>query len=267
MSSALGFLGFSFERRARAPIVWSLLLAGSGLAWAIAVRDAWEMGTGPGTMGLTLAEFMPVWVAMMSAMMLPAVAPVASMYLRGVRMQSNGWLRVFRVGTLVVGYLAVWTAFGVFAFVAAWGSERLAEIAPRAALWAGALIFTVAGFYQLTPLKDRCLKHCRSPLGLLLHFGSYSGRARDLRVGLAHGGFCLGCCWALMVVLIAVGIMNVIWMAALAVLIFLEKTWRYGKALGIAFGVGLIILALLVPTHPDLVPGLQASMRDSRMGP
>ena len=69
--------------------------------------------------------------------------------------------------------------------------------------------FAAAGLYQLTPLKDLCLSHCRSPLGLLLHYGSYRGKARDLRVGVHHGGYCLGCCWALMVILIAVGVMNI----------------------------------------------------------
>jgi predicted metal-binding membrane protein len=240
-------------------MVWGLLLAGSAVAWTVTIRIARDMGNGPGTMGVGLAGFIPVWVAMMTAMMWPAVAPVGSMYLRGVRMQSPGWLRALGVGTFIAGHLAVWTAFGVLAFGAVLGSGRLAHEAPRAALWVGAATFALAGLYQLTPLKDRCLEHCRSPLGLLMHFGA-PGRLRDLRAGLAHGGFCLGGCWALMVVLIAVGIMNVAWMAGLAAVIFLEKTWRYGRPLGIVVGAGLIVLALLVPTHPGLVPGLQMNM-------
>ena len=260
LTSALAVLGFPLDRRARAPVVWSLALAGAAVAWAVTVRVAWGMGNGPGTMGMGLAAFMPVWLAMIAAMMLPAVAPVASLYLRGVRMQSTGAPRVFRVSALVTGYLGVWTAFGVAAFAAALGSERLADAAPRVAPWVGAAILAMAGLYQLTPLKDRCLRHCRSPLGLLLHLGNYSGRLRDLRAGLAHGSFCVGCCWALMAVLIAVGVMNVAWMAALAALVFLEKTWRYGKALGVAAGVGLVVLALLVPSHPGFVPGLHTGM-------
>ena len=259
LNSALTSLGFSFERQARAPTVWGFCLASAGVAWALTIRATTGMGNGPGTMGLSLVGFMPLWVAMMAAMMLPSVAPAGSMYLRGVKMRSASWLRALRVGLLIVGYLGVWAAFGVFAFVTAWGAGRLAGQAPRAALSTGAAILAVAGLYQVTPLKERCLKQCRSPLGLLLHYGSYSGRLRDLRVGIAHGGFCLGCCWGLMVVLIAVGVMNVAWMAGLAAVIFLEKTWRYGKALGIAFGIGLVVLALFVPSHPGLVPGLHGT--------
>ena len=89
-------------------------------------------------------------------------------------------------------------------------------------------VFAAAGLYQLSPLKDRCLAHCRSPLGLLLHYGSYQGRSRDLRVGVHHGGYCLGCCWALMVILIAVGVMNMAAMVGLAALVLTEKVWRWG---------------------------------------
>ena len=94
-------------------------------------------------------------------------------------------------------------------------------------------VFAGAGIYQLSPLKDRCLAHCRSPLGLLPHCGSYRGRTRDLRVGAHHGGYCLGCCWALMVILIALGVMNVAAMVGLAALVLIEKLWRWGPAAGL----------------------------------
>lgn len=157
---------------------------------------------------------------------------------------------------MILGYLGAWAAFGMVAFAAAWAAGRLAIEAPAVAPWVGAAALAGAGLYQLTPLKDRCLSHCRSPLGFLLHFGGYSGRLRDIRVGLYHGGYCVGCCWALFIVLIAVGVMNLAWMAGLAAVIFLEKTSRFGKALGIAFGIALLVLALFVPSHPELVPGL-----------
>jgi predicted metal-binding membrane protein len=193
---------------------------------------------------------------MMAAMMLPSVAPVGSLYLRSVRSDSSGAHRTLRVGGVILGYLGAWTAFGVIAFAAAWAAGRVASEAPAAARWVGAAALAAAGLYQLTPLKDRCLSHCRSPLGFLLHFGGYAGKLRDVRVGIYHGGYCVGCCWALFVVLIAVGVMNLAWMAGLATVIFLEKTWRYGKTLGVAFGIALLILALFVPSHPALVPGL-----------
>jgi predicted metal-binding membrane protein len=256
-------LGFALDAGAKAPAVWGALLAAAGLAWAVTVRGALEMDSAQRTMGRALGEFLIFWIAMMAAMMLPSVAPVGSLYVRSVCAGLSGVLRVLRVAGVVLGYLGVWAAFGVVAFVAAWAAQLLATGAPSAAPWMGAAIVAAAGVYQLTPLKNRCLRHCRSPLGFLLHFGGYSGRLRDIRVGVYHGVYCVGCCWALFVVLIAVGVMNLVWMAGLAAVIFLEKTWRYGKTLSLGFGIALLIVSVFVPFHPELVPGLDV---DSRMG-
>lgn len=263
MSASVSRVGFSVGGRAKAPVIWAALLAGAALAWTATVRGAMEMGNGPGTMGRSLAGFMLLWIVMMAAMMLPSVAPVGSLYLRSACSGSSGALRAFRVGSVILGYLGAWAAFGVLAFAVAWAAGRLSTGAPAVSTWVGATAFAAAGLYQLTPLKDRCLSHCRSPLGFLLHFSGYSGKLRDVRVGLYHGGYCVGCCWALFIVLIAVGVMNLAWMAGLAAVIFLEKTWRFGKALGIAFGIALLVLALFVPSHPGLVPGLHV---DGGMG-
>jgi len=249
-------LGFGLVGPARAAAVWAALLAAAALAWTVTVRDALAMGNGPGTMGRDLLGFVVLWTVMMGAMMLPAVAPVSSIYLSTLRQSSTGVVRGWRVTALVAGYLAAWAAFGIVGYAAAWGGGRVANDFPGAAPWAGAGILAVAGLYQLTPLKDRCLSHCRSPLGFLLQFGSYRGRLRDLRVGIYHGGYCGGCCWGLMVVLVAVGVMNLGWMAGLTAVVFLEKNWRYGKPFGIAFGLALVVLACFVPGHPGLAPGL-----------
>ncbi|HJT37218.1 MAG TPA: DUF2182 domain-containing protein [Actinomycetota bacterium] len=259
MSARASFLGFSLEPAARTPTVWGLLLAGTALAWAFTIRTASSMGNGPGTMGMGLAAFMPMWVAMMAAMMLPAIAPLGSMYVRGLKANSSGFSGIMRVVGLVAGYLTVWAAFGVVAFALARVTGHVAEQHPLGALYAGAAIFGVSGLYQLSPLKDACLKHCRSPLAFLLHFGNYKGRTRDVRVGITHGAFCLGCCAGLMVILLAVGVMNVAWMVGLAAVIFLEKTWRFGKGFGVTFGIALIVLAFIVPSHPGLVPGLHVA--------
>ena len=256
MSALAARLGFDLARPARAAVVWAGLLAAAALAWTVTVRSALEMGNGPGTMGRGLGGFVVLWAAMMAAMMLPSVAPVGSIYLSTLREHSTGATRVLRVVGLVAGYLVAWAAFGVGGYAATWGAGRLATDAPGAGPWVGAAILVAAGLYQLTPLKDRCLSHCRSPLGFLLHFGSYSGRLRDVRVGIYHGGYCAGCCWGLMVVMVAVGVMNLAWMAGLSAVIFLEKTWRHGKGLGIAFGLALLVLACFVPSHPGLAPGL-----------
>lgn len=255
--SALAYrLGFAFERGARRPAVWGALLAATALAWALTVRGAVEMGNMPGTMGRSVPAFVGMWTVMMAAMMLPSVAPVGSLYVRSLRRQSAGLVSGLRLTGLVFGYLGVWAAFGLVAFGAAWTAGRLAREAPGVAPWVGAGVLAVCGIYQLTPLKERCLSHCRSPVSFLLHFGSYRGRKRDVRVGVYHGAYCLGCCWSLMVVMIAVGVMNLAWMAGLAAIIFMEKTWRYGKELGMAFGIALILLAFFVPWNPELLPGL-----------
>jgi predicted metal-binding membrane protein len=207
-----------------------------------------------GTMGLGLAAFVPVWTLMMAAMMLPSVAPTASLYAR--TMPTN---RAMRISGLVVGYLAVWAVAGLPAFGLAWLTGWLTGTHPSAAHILAVAAFAAAGLYQLTPLKDRCLAHCRSPLGLLLHYGSYRGRTRDLRVGAHHGGYCLGCCWALMVILIAVGVMNVAAMVGLAALILTEKLWRWGPLAGRLAGVAALALAVATIWLPWLAPGLHAA--------
>jgi predicted metal-binding membrane protein len=120
-------------------------------------------------------------------------------------------------------------------------------------------IFTAAGSYQFTPWKDGCLRRCRTPIGALMHYLGFTGRSRDLRVGLHHGATCAGCCWGLMMVLIAVGVMNIAVMAALATVIFTEKLWRHGKAFAQAVGVVLVAVGVLAIWFPWLLPGLHVS--------
>jgi predicted metal-binding membrane protein len=232
----------------------AFLLIGAAGAWAATIALARGMAGMTGTMGLGLAAFVAVWTLMMAAMMLPSVAPTASLYAR--TMQDN---RAMRIAGLVVGYLAVWAVVGLPAFGLAWLTGRLAGTHPSAAHVLAVVVFAVAGLYQLTPLKDRCLAHCRSPLGLLLHYGSYRGRTRDLRVGVHHGGYCLGCCWALMVILIAVGVMNVAAMVGVAALVLTEKVWRWGPLAARLAGIALLALAVATIWLPWLAPGLHAT--------
>jgi predicted metal-binding membrane protein len=232
----------------------ALLLILAAGAWAATVVLARRMVGMTGTMGLGLAAFVPVWTLMMAAMMLPSVAPVASLYAK--TLQSS---RMARVAGLVVGYLAVWAAAGLPAYGLAWLAGSLTGQHPGAAHVLAVAAFAVCGVYQLTSLKDRCLAHCRSPLALLLHYGSYRGRFRDLRVGVHHGGYCLGCCWGLMVILIAVGVMNIAAMVALAALVLIEKTWIWGRAAGRLAGVAALALAVAAIWLPWLAPGLHAA--------
>jgi predicted metal-binding membrane protein len=157
--------------------------------------------------------------------------------------QDHPGRRAARIAGLVAGYLAVWAAAGLPAYGLAWLAGWMAGQHPGAAHVVTVAAFAVVGIYQLSPLKDRCLARCRSPLGLLLHYGSYWGRSRDLRVGVHHGGYCLGCCWGLMVLLIAVGVMNVAAMVGLAALVLIEKVWRWGPAAGRLAGVAALAFA------------------------
>ncbi len=161
------------------------------------------------------------------------------------------------VAQFLGGYMVAWAAFGVAVFVVLLGAQHLVEDTPTAAKWVGAAIFAAAGIYQLTPLKSACLRHCRSPIGSLFHYASYKGPVRDLRVGIHHGLYCVGCCWGLMILLVAVGAMNVPAMIALAGVILIEKVWRYGAPFSIATGILLLVAAALAPFVPWLTPGLR----------
>jgi predicted metal-binding membrane protein len=235
---------------------WVALVVLAALAWVVTIDQAEGMGIGPGTMGLAFPDFMLLWVAMMTAMMFPSVAPVAILWARTIQARSTGAIRAWRITTFVGGYLVAWAAFGLGAFIALLGSARLVDTAPEVAKLLAVGIFVTAGIYQLTPLKRACLRHCRSPVTSILHYASLKGSVRDFRVGVHHGLYCVGCCWGLMIVLVAVGVMNLAAMALLAVVIFLEKIWRRGDALAKVVGIGFVAFALVIPFAPSLAPGL-----------
>ncbi len=225
-----------------------LLLAAA--AWAATVARSLDMGGMTGSMGLGLAAFLVMWGLMMAAMMLPAVAPLASLYVRTFR--EHPWRRT---AMLITGYLLAWVAIGIPFYAVARQVDHLDQGTwPARVLTAS--IFVVAGVWQLTGAKDACLRHCRSPLGLLLHYGGYRGRTRDLRVGIHHGGWCIGCCWALMLLLVAFGFMNLLAMVALAALILAEKYWSAGERLARVVGIVLIGLAVMALLAPGLVHGV-----------
>ena len=201
----------------------SLLLLVAAAAWLAVVVIADDMGAMPGTMGLAFIAFVGLWALMMTAMMLPSVAPFASLYTRTFREHRGRRLAVF-----AAGYLIVWSAAALPAYGAAWLADELIGDSQAAAMSLAVAIFLACGIYQLTPFKDRCLAHCRSPLGFTLKYAAYRGHTRDLRVGLHHGAFCLGCCWALMALLVVFGLMNVFAMIVLAGIVLVEKTWARG---------------------------------------
>jgi predicted metal-binding membrane protein len=236
---------------------WVLLVLIAVLAWVITYQQARGMGIGPGTMGIALLPFLLLWVIMMAAMMLPSMAPVAVTWAKGIGRQSSGWAKAFRLTQFIGGYLLAWTAFGFVAYGGLALTGHLVNRYPDSGRWIGAAAFLLAGLYQLGPLKYICLRHCRDPISQLMKYANFPRPARDLRVGLHHGAYCVGCCWALMVVLIPLGVMNIPAVAALAAVIFLEKLWRYGPYLARLTGIVFLILAVLAPFQDWLLPGLR----------
>lgn len=236
----------------------TVLFAVAALAWAGVIAYARDMGNGTGTMVMPLREFMPMWGAMMAAMMLPAVAPVASLYSRTIK--SN---RAPRLSLFVAGYLVAWAAAGFPAYYALRVVDHFVGDAESAMRNIAAITLVGVGIYQLSPLKTRCLRHCRSPLAQLLHYGNVKGRLRDLKVASHHAAYCLGCCWALMALFIAFGVMNVWAMVGLAAVVLGEKVLPRGHDIGRLAGVAFLLVAVLVLASPSaadrLVPGTDAS--------
>ncbi|NEA89237.1 DUF2182 domain-containing protein [Streptomyces sp. SID8111] len=239
---------------------WLLIVLIAVPAWVLTIGQARDMGVGPGTMGTALPLFLLLWVTMMAAMMLPSMAPVAVTWVRGIGRRTSGWTRTARTTEFVGGYLVVWTAFGLLAYAALALTGGLVEDHPAAGRWIGAAAFLLAGLYQLGPLKNVCLRHCRDPMGHLVRYAGFRRPARDLRVGLHHGAYCVGCCLGLMVVLVPLGVMNVAAMAGLAVVIFIEKLWSRGPMLARAMGIVFLVLAVLALSQDWLLPGLQETM-------
>lgn len=228
-----------------------LLLVVAAGAWVWMVSRWGGMPAMPGTMGLGLATFLAAWTLMMVAMMLPATARVAALYARTINVHRTSRMAVF-----TVGYLLVWAAAGLPAYALAAGLGRAGRLPPAAAAAVAAALFAISGIYQLTPLKDRCLARCRSPVGLMLRYASYPRASRDLRAGAHHGAYCLGCCWSLMLLLAAFGVMNLWAMLVLAAVITAEKLAPLGRLVARAVAIASIVLAVAVFWVPALAPGL-----------
>jgi predicted metal-binding membrane protein len=241
------------------PPVTLLILAGLGWWWSAASAgdmrgggmsmDGMPMGPQP---AMSFIAFLVAWVAMMAAMMFPAVLPVVRIYARAA---ANG--RAAPVAIFVGGYIALWAVVGIPAYFA-W--RRLNEPLMHASPWAGRVaggVAVAAGLYQLTPLKSVCLRHCRSPLSFFMRHGKHLDRAAGAFVaGVRHGVYCVGCCWMLMALLVAFGTMQLAWMLVFAVLILLEKAAPFGEQLARVTGAALLVLGVALLVHPAFVTQL-----------
>ena len=249
--AAAGGLTPSFAAvRTRLGLV-ALLFAIAALAWWSTADRMRGMDAGPGTSLGTLGWFVGAWVVMMAAMMFPSVAPTAALYSRMTRSRSPVAPLVF-----AVGYLVTWTAAGVVAFaVSDLGGRAVGDALAwdRGGRWFAGAVLASAAVYEVTPFKDVCLGKCRSPLGFLL--GSWRGGISGaLQMGARHGAWCVGCCWALMAALFALGVMSIAWMAFIAGLIALEKLIPSRRLATYGTAALLLALGVLVVVAPDLVP-------------
>jgi len=200
-----------------------------------------------GPVGVLLLFVM--WAVMMVAMMVPSAAPMVLTFISVNRRRQTASRQFVPVGIFVAGYLAIWTAFSAVATLAQWGLHRAALLSPAMAATSPVLngsLLIAAGIFQWTPLKQMCLKGCRSPLSFLMSEWR-DGRAGAFIMGLRHGSYCVGCCWILMALLFVAGVMNLLWVAVIALFVLVDKTVPraelFSRVSGVAFvaaGAGLI---------------------------
>ena len=225
-------------------------------AWVIVVARMRGMDAGPGTDLGSLGWYLGIWVTMMAAMMLPSAAPMVLFFSKISEQSSRR--PTLATALFVTGYLIAWAAYGLIAFAI---YRLVRTLDPPLLAWdrAGAEItgaaIVLAGVYQLTPLKQACLRTCRTPLGFVMHHWR-AGPVGAVRMGTVHGAWCIGCCWALMVLLFAVGVMSITWMVVVAAIVFGEKVLPIGEHVARAVAVLLIGLGILVALAPGSVPGL-----------
>src|SRR3954451_5833804 len=240
-------------------LIFGLLLL-AAVAWAMTGDRMGGMDAGPGTDLGGLGFWVTAWVVMMAAMMFPSIAPMVVMYARieeGKRDQGRP-AETGATALFVAGYLVTWTAAGLigYAIIEAGRTLDLGFLAwDSGGPYVAGAVIVAPGIYQLTPLKDACLRRCRSPM-MFLRTAWRPGRSGALRMGMEHGGWCVGCCWGLMAALFALGVMSIGWMVLIAALIATEKLlpWRVVANRGVA--LVLIVLGLGVALAAEDVPGL-----------
>ncbi len=242
-------------------VIWSALIAITALAWLYLFyldhRMTPPMAGDTAMAGMDMPMPMPwsaadffvafaMWGVMMVGMMVPAAAPVMLVF-AGAHARRGGRRMPWATLLFGLGYVAVWLAFSAGAALAQGALHQAALLSPAASVsnaWVGGAILIVVGIYQWTPLKRACLRHCQSPLGFLMTHWRDGGLGA-LQMGMRHGIYCLGCCWALMGLLFVAGVMNLAWVAALTLFVLLEKLGPAGATVARVAGVGLIVTGIL----------------------
>jgi predicted metal-binding membrane protein len=247
-------------------LAWLYILAGAGLgmsAWEMTRLSLLPYDSAPGMPGMAhpeapawdvaiAATMVAMWWLMMVAMMAPSAAPTILLYARVHRHSAAGERTADRMaptGAFAAGYLLAWLGFSLAA-AALHGALQQSGLVAVATMgsqsrWLSALILVATGLYQLSPLKRRCLAHCRAPASFLSRHWR-PGAVGALRLGALHGAFCLGCCWLLMALLFVGGVMNLAWIALLTLLVLAEKLVPRGRRIGLAVGVALIAWGVVI---------------------
>jgi len=237
-----------------ATTIVAALLACAAVAWVVTFSQARSMGVGG--MAMTGAGlFLLTWLVMMVAMMFPSVAPMVLAFTSVTRSRGEGYVPT---AAFVLGYLMVWTAAGLVPLSVLQVINQVWMAPPSWLARVGGAAIVLAGVYQFTPLKNVCLRACRTPLGFIMTHDFGRGLPPAVRAGASHGLYCLGCCWALMAVLAVIGLMNVAWMAGIAAVFFVEKNVRRGEWVPKFVGVACIIGGLGVLIWPSVLPGVTA---------
>ncbi|SPP99008.1 conserved membrane protein of unknown function [Bradyrhizobium vignae] len=222
-------------------LAWAYLAAGAGMDTEM-MADMPDMAPMPWTPDYAVLLFVMWWV-MMVAMMAPSAAPTVLLYASVKRKQETASRAAIDAWIFLAGYLATWAGFSVFAVLTQWALERFGLLSMAMASTSailGGLIVVAAGLYQFTPLKHACLRYCDSPL-LFLSRHWQPGTRGAFRMGLRHGSYCVGCCWSLMVLLFVGGVMNPVWIIAIALYVAGEKLLPFGRRLSHAAGGALIL--------------------------
>ena len=222
-------------------VLWGGIVVITALAWIYLI--IMPMGAQSWLLDATLMFLM--WAVMMVAMMLPSAAPMLATYTR-IAAPREGY-RAHHVWMFAAGYFVVWTGFSLAATALQYALQSVAIVSNglQTTKVAGAVILVAAGIYQLTPLKNVCLKRCRTPIGFFMT-NWRDGAAGAFKMGLEHGWFCTGCCWMLMALLFVAGVMNLAWVAAISVLVLLEKAAPFGRAIALTSGVAMIAAGIVL---------------------
>jgi predicted metal-binding membrane protein len=232
---------------------YGVLLVITAAAWVHVVWMAMtdDMAGMDMVMTPTLVEglaFVAAWAVMMAAMMLPSALPMIGLYAATQQSEARAVPRAAPVALFTLVYLALWAATGVPMYFA---SVALSALSPTTRAYGVAVVLIVSGLFQVSPLKLVCLRHCRSPLGFLLGHWRAGWRG-SLALGWSHAVYCLGCCWALMLVLVAAGSMGLIWVLLVAAMVAAEKVLPGGEWIARATGVALVVLGVAVAVRPAL---------------